>query len=148
MDATSSSFPSPTDSLDIATCRWDAGASPAIGVVQLAHGVAEHAGRYDRLAQHLSAAGYIAYANDHRGHGSSVGGDVVLGAFGAAGWPALVGDMVAFGEAIRAANEGLPLFLVAHSMGSFAAQEVLLDHADLYDGVVLSGSTARAQGSP
>lgn len=110
--------------------------------MQIAHGGAEHSLRYDRLAQELSAAGYVVYANDHRGHGSSVGGDVTLGSFGSAGWPALVGDVVAFSKSIRADNAGLPLFLVTHSMGSFAAQEVILDHSELYSGVVLSGSSA------
>ncbi|MCU1482286.1 MAG: alpha/beta hydrolase [Subtercola sp.] len=110
--------------------------------MQIAHGVAEHSLRYDRLAQALSAAGYIVYANDHRGHGGSVDGHVALGSFGAAGWPALVNDLVVFSESIRSAHSQLPLFLVAHSMGSFAAQEVILDHSELYSGVVLSGSTA------
>ena len=65
-----------------------------------------------------------------------------LGGFGAAGWPALIADAVALSDSIRSENPGLPLFLIAHSMGSFAAQEVILDHSDLYRGVVLTGSTA------
>jgi alpha-beta hydrolase superfamily lysophospholipase len=142
MQPISSSFPSPSDSLDIATYSWSTAAEPPRGVIQLAHGVAEHAGRYARLAEALTGAGYVVYANDHRGHGASVGGDVALGAFGAAGWDALVSDIVAFSELIRAENPGLPLFLVAHSMGSFAAQQLILDHSDLYAGLVLTGSTA------
>ena len=142
MEYTTSSFPSAADSLAITTHTWPAGTDTPLGVVQLAHGVAEHSLRYDRIAQALSAAGYIVYANDHRGHGESIGGDVTLGYFGAAGWPALVADLVAFSESIRAEHGDLPLFLVAHSMGSFAAQEVILDHSELYTGVVLSGTTA------
>ncbi len=139
---TTSSFPSAADALPITTYCWAADDHAPIGVVQIAHGVAEHAHRYDRLAQALTAAGYVVYANDHRGHGASVGGDVRLGSFGAAGWPALVADLVAFSESISGEHRDLPLFLVAHSMGSFAAQEVVLDHSELYRGVVLSGSTA------
>jgi alpha-beta hydrolase superfamily lysophospholipase len=142
MEYTTSSFPSAADSLAITTHSWPAGTASPLGVVQLAHGVAEHTLRYDRIAQALSSAGYIVYANDHRGHGASVGGDVALGGFGAAGWPALVADLVAFSESIRAEHGDLPLYLVAHSMGSFAAQEIILEHSDLYRGVVLSGSTA------
>ena len=40
-------------------------------VVQLAHGVGEHAGRYAQLARELNAAGYTVYADDHRGHGQT-----------------------------------------------------------------------------
>src|ERR1700712_3256619 len=120
MEYTTSSFPSAADSLAITTHSWPAGTATPLGVVQLAHGVAEHSLRYDRIAQALSAAGYIVYANDHRGHGQSVGGDVKLGSFGSAGWGALVADVVTFGESIKADNSGLPLVLLAHSMGSFA----------------------------
>jgi alpha-beta hydrolase superfamily lysophospholipase len=111
-------------------------------MVQVAHGVAEHAGRYDRLAQALTAAGYAVSSHDHRGHGASISGEVALGGFGAAGWDGLVADLVALGEQLRADRPGLPLFLVGHSMGSFALQQAILDHSDLYTGVVLSGSTA------
>jgi alpha-beta hydrolase superfamily lysophospholipase len=142
MEHTTSSLTSSADSLKIATYAWGTTAAKPHGVVQIAHGVAEPALRYDRLAQALSAAGYLVYANDHRGHGASVGGDVALGSFGAAGWGALVGDAVAFGESIKADNPGLPFFLIGHSLGSFALQQIILDHSALYTGVVLSGSTA------
>ena len=46
------------------------------------------------------------------------------------------------GASLREEFPGIPVFLVAHSMGSFAAQTVIVDRSDLYDGVVLSGSTA------
>src|ERR1700712_2483658 len=141
MDPTVSSFHSAADGLAIATSRWDPSDAPK-AVVQIAHGVAEHSARYSRLAEALNDAGYLVYANDHRGHGGSIGGDVALGGFGAAGWPALISDAVEFSESIRAQHPELPLFLVAHSMGSFAAQEIVLDHSELYRGVVLTGSTA------
>ena len=41
----------------------------ARGVVQLLHGVGEHAGRYGALIAALTEAGFIVYADDHRGHG-------------------------------------------------------------------------------
>jgi alpha-beta hydrolase superfamily lysophospholipase len=64
----------------------------------------------------------------------------IPGDFGDPGFGGLVDDVAAYGAAIR--RDGLPLFLVAHSMGSFAAQGVLLEHSDQYAGVVLSGTTA------
>ncbi len=76
---------------------------------------------------------------DHRGHGQSVDSADQLGNFDFA---ALVADVAAFGKDLADRSPDLPLFLIAHSMGSFAAQEVILDHSDQYAGAVLSGSTA------
>src|SRR5690606_11052139 len=84
--------------------------------------------------------GYRAYATDHRGHGHT--GAATLGDFGPAGFDGLIADVAQFADAIGEQNPGLPVFLIAHSMGSFAAQSVLVDRPDLYAGVVLSGSTA------
>ena len=48
--------------------HYAAAAEPR-GVVQLLHGVGEHAGRYGALISRLTGAGFIVYADDHRGHG-------------------------------------------------------------------------------
>lgn len=133
-------FPSPADGTRLATYRWDPAETP-IGVVQITHGVAEHAGRYDRLAQALTEAGYLVRAHDHRGHGNSTDPGR-LGDFGQAGFPGLVEDLGTFGASIHQEHPDLPLFLIAHSMGSMAAQEVVLSRSTQYAGVVLSGSTA------
>jgi alpha-beta hydrolase superfamily lysophospholipase len=129
MEPMVASFPSPADSLEIATYSWATTSEPPRGVIQLAHGIAEYALRYDRLAQALVDDGWLVYANDHRGHGDSTNDATPLGSFGAAGWPALVQDLVAFTDRIAAAHPGLPLFLVGHSMGSFAAQEAIAFNA-------------------
>ncbi len=138
---TTTSVPSTVDATPLTVYAWPPPDEPR-GVVQIAHGVAEHARRYDRLARALTAAGYAVSSHDHRGHGASVSAEVALGGFGAAGWSGLVADLVALGEQLRTDRPGLPLFLLGHSMGSFALQQAILDHSDLYAGVVLSGSTA------
>ena len=135
------SLPSRIDGTPITVYAWQPPHKPR-GVVQISHGVAEHGLRYDRLARALTASDYAVYANDHRGHGTSIGEQVKLGGFGAAGWSGLVSDLVNFSDQIRAERPDLPLFLVGHSMGSFALQEAILDHSAVYAGVVLSGSTA------
>lgn len=140
MAATESSFVSSADGLEIATYAWTDTCESPHGCVQIAHGLAEHAARYDRLARALNAAGFLAFATDHRGHGRT--GRDRLGDFGEPGFDGLIADVAEFGERIRGDHATLPLFLVAHSMGSFAAQSVILDHSELYAGVVLSGSTA------
>jgi alpha-beta hydrolase superfamily lysophospholipase len=136
---TSASFTSPTDGTVLATYGWGEELTTPRGIVQVAHGIAEHGRRYDRLARALVAAGYVVRAVDHRGHGHSVTSPDQLGHFD---FTALVADVADVGAALREEHPELPLFLVAHSMGSFAAQTVLLDHSEQYAGVVLSGSTA------
>lgn len=141
MSATESSFESPSDGTRIVTHTWGEDITP-VGVVQIAHGLAEHSLRYGRLAAALGAAGYRVYASDHRGHGKSIPAMGQPGDFGEAGFAGLVADVAAFSARIAADEPGSPLFLIAHSMGSFAAQEVILEHSARYAGVVLSGSTA------
>src|SRR5699024_4276378 len=69
-----SALASHSDGLHLHTYRWSADSPKAI--VQIAHGLAEHAPRYDRLARALTAAGYEVYSHDHRGHGGSVSDEV------------------------------------------------------------------------
>lgn len=140
MSHDSGTFTSPHDGLALATYTWGGDLESPRGVVQIAHGLAEHSARYARVAEALTAAGYVVAALDHRGHGRSI--TQTPGDFGKAGWDGLVGDLVAFGAALAERHQGLPLFLIAHSMGSFAAQSALLEHAWQYAGVVLSGSSA------
>jgi alpha-beta hydrolase superfamily lysophospholipase len=133
-------FTSKADGAAISALKWKPDAKIK-GVVQIAHGVAEHAARYARLAAALNAAGYAAYANDHRGHGQSIPSGAEPGAFGEAGWEGLVSDIAQLGELARDECAGAPLVLLGHSMGSFAAQTFLLDHSPDIDACVLSGSS-------
>lgn len=115
------------------------------GVVQLSHGVGEHAGRYGALVEALTRAGFTVYADDHRGHGRTGlrqhGGDASkLGRLGPGGHRAAVDAVWRFTQLIRAENPGLPLVLLGHSWGSFLAQKLVNAHPDAYDAVVLSGS--------
>ena len=122
------------------------------GVVQLAHGVGEHAGRYAELIAALVADGYSVYADDHRGHGRTGmkqhGGDVSkLGRLGPGGMNATVAALWQFTQLIRDENPNLPLVLIGHSWGSFLSQMLLNDHPEAYDAVVLSGTALRWPGS-
>ncbi len=139
MTADQSSFVSSADGTEIATTAWTAVSGEPIGAVQIAHGLAEHAARYERFAMALNAAGFLAFATDHRGHGRT--GRDRLGDFGAAGFDGLISDVAQYGATINDEHE-LPLFLLGHSMGSFASQAIIVDNTDQYAGVVLSGSTA------
>ncbi len=121
-------------------------------VIQLLHGVGEHAGRYGALIEALTSDGYTVYADDHRGHGrtgmAQHGGDASkLGRLGPGGHRAAVAAVWRFTQLIRAENPGLPLIILGHSWGSFLTQILVNDHPDAYDAVVLSGSSLRWPGA-
>lgn len=114
----------------------------ARAVVQLAHGMAEHAARYARLAEALTARGFVVQADDHRGHGKTARAGE-LGSFGDGGWAALVRDQIALARRLRDDFAGSRLVLAGHSMGSFLAQHVIEDRGELFDAVVLSGTAGK-----
>jgi alpha-beta hydrolase superfamily lysophospholipase len=99
----------------------------------------EHALRYGAPFAPLLAAGIAVYANDHRGHGRTA---TTLGDFGPGGFAGVVDDMAVLSRIARRENPGAKLVLMGHSMGSFALQIYLLQHSDLIDAAVLSGSAA------
>ncbi|MDF2920264.1 MAG: lysophospholipase [Microbacterium sp.] len=121
-------------------------------VVQLLHGVGEHAGRYAALIDALVADGYTVYADDHRGHGRTGlrqwGGDhAKLGRLGPGGLGAARDAVWTLTQIIRERHSDLPLVLLGHSWGSFLAQMLLDRHPDAFDAVVLSGSALRWPGA-
>lgn len=117
-------------------------------VLQLTHGLGDHALRYEQVAQDLVAAGYTVYADDHRGHGATgmeqYGGDASkLGKLGPGGLRATIEDVRQFTRVIRDENPGLALALLGHSWGSLMVQSILNEHADEYDVAVLTGTAYR-----
>ncbi|SDG63077.1 alpha/beta fold hydrolase [Pseudonocardia oroxyli] len=123
------------DGTEITAYRWTPTAQPR-GLVQLTHGMGEHARRYAPLASALVERGFAVQAQDHRGHGATAVTQGVL----PGGWPALVDDIGVLLELGRAEFPGVPVVLLGHSMGSFAAQQWILGHSDAVDGLVLSGT--------
>lgn len=121
-------------------------------VVQLLHGVGEHAGRYGALIEALVADGFTVYADDHRGHGRTGlrqwGGDRrKLGRLGPGGLGAARDAVWTLTQRIRDEHSGLPLVLIGQSWGSFLAQMLLDRHPEAYDAVVLTGSALRWPGA-
>ena len=130
-----------SDGETIHVYRWSGDGTPQ-AIVQLAHGMGEHAARYRRFAEALTNAGYVVYANDHRGHGRTAGSAERHGDLGPAGWTGLVEDIGTVGKLARDEHPGLPLVLFGHSMGSFAVQQFLIDHSGDVDAAILSGTSA------
>jgi alpha-beta hydrolase superfamily lysophospholipase len=121
-------------------------------VIQIAHGLGEHARRYDAMAATLNKAGFSVYADDHRGHGQTGLKQLEnkqikrLGNLGPGGMKATYKQVADFSKLIKAENPNRPLVLLGHSWGSFIAQKIINNYSDIYDAVVLSGSALTMPG--
>ena len=124
-------------------CRAWLPDTPPRAVLQIAHGLSEHSGRYEDLAVHLTAKGYAVVASDHSGHGHS---DGTPGCFNGGWWSAME-DLRRVARRCRLQWPDSPLFLLGHSMGSFLVRTLLIDHPELpLSGVLLSGSAQYPRG--
>jgi len=136
--------------IEIKFYEWPVADSKA--VIQIAHGLGEHARRYDQMAAVLNRAGFSVYADDHRGHGQTGLGQIErkqikkLGNLGQGGMDATFKQVLDFSKLIKSENPGKPLVFLGHSWGSFIAQKVINNSSDLYDAVVLSGSALTMPG--
>ena len=131
------------DGVEVFVYRWLPAGNPQ-AVVQIAHGLAEHAGRYSRLAGALTRAGYAVYASDHRGHGHTAPSPEELGFFAARdGWNKCVEDLHLVNRRIAAEHPGTRSVLLGHSMGSSLALSFLCKYGDAVCGAVLSGASGQ-----
>jgi alpha-beta hydrolase superfamily lysophospholipase len=138
---TSSSFHTASDGKPVHVYRFLPD-GPVRAVLHLAHGLCEHAGRYERLAQELTARGIAVYANDHRGHGKTAATDEELGFF-QGGVPRVLADLVELVSSEKHAHPGVPFVMMGHSMGSFLVQELMITHGAEFQAAVLSGSNGK-----
>lgn len=109
----------------------------ARGVVQVNHGLAEHAARYARFARALAARGFATYAHDHRGHGYTKAPDAPQGSFGPGGKDAVIADVAAVHDTIAAERPGLPVIAFGHSMGSLVTMNFVLKHSGRIAGTAI-----------
>jgi alpha-beta hydrolase superfamily lysophospholipase len=131
------------DGRQLAGYRWAPSNGHAVtGVVVLVHGMGEHVRRYDHVADALTSADFMVYGHDHRGHGASLAATDEPGQLGTNGWAALVDELNLVINRAKSEHPGLPVAIVAHSMGSFATQQFLIDHGTDVDAVALTGTAA------
>ena len=102
-----------------------------VGLALVAHGVAEHAGRYGHVADVLTGLGLRVVIADHRGHGRSGGKRLLVRD---------LSELTADLETLRTREriEGRPTYLIGHSMGGCVALDYALDHQEHLAGLVLS----------
>ncbi len=106
-------------------------------VIQIAHGMEEHQLRYEGLAYFLNEQGFAVVTADMRGHGPNA---ETLGFFAEKdGHRLLVSDMLSVRSYIDEEYSGVPVYLIAHSMGTIISRVLLQKHSDKYEKVVLMG---------
>lgn len=122
---------------DLAAYLWDDVKEPK-AVVQIIHGMQEHAQRYDCLAKYFNNAGYIVYATDLRGHGKTATDIKLLGHTNTDIFKEIVSDQIIITEKLKQRYD-LPVYVVGHSFGSFITQRYIQVCA-LSPKVVICGS--------
>ncbi|MCL6477112.1 MAG: alpha/beta hydrolase [Peptococcaceae bacterium] len=127
------------DGKDVFVYCWD-DVDAARAVVQIFHGMAEHAGRYERLARFLNTKGIIVYANDHRGHGRTAGSPDEVGCIGKDGFNNIIEDEFIITGRVKENHPDLPVVVIGHSFGSFIAQDFITRYGGDIAGVIFSGS--------
>lgn len=107
-------------------CRWEPEGEP-VAVLQIVHGVAEYAARYDEFATFMAKKGFLVVAEDHMGHGDSIGSEGKLGCF-VGGWHKAVADSHRLLSYTRMECPNVPYILLGHSMGSFMVRTMLVKY--------------------
>ncbi|MFQ5341526.1 MAG: alpha/beta hydrolase [Anaerolineae bacterium] len=139
MDHTTGTFTG-LKNLEIFYQRWRPAAQPR-AVLVIVHGLAEHSGRYQHVAEYFVERGYAVYALDHRGHGRSEGERAYVDRFGE-----LVVDLGTFVELVRQQEPECDMFPIGHSMGGTIAALFAEEHGDVLRGLILSGAFMRPSG--
>lgn len=131
-----------SDGKEIFTHQWlPETDTPIKAILQISHGMAEHAGRYEPFAKALTARQFAVYANDHRGHRHSAILPEEQGYFAdKEGWQLVVGDLKSLTDIIREKHPGLPVFLLGHSMGSLLSRSYVFSHGQYLQGLILSAT--------
>lgn len=117
----------------IFTQSWLPDGTPRDQVV-IAHGYAEHSGRYNTVARFLTARGFAVHALDHHGHGKSEGARAVIERFAQAD-----ADLDTLVDKVHADSGLSTIKLIGHSMGGSLALNYALNHQEKLSGLVLSG---------
>jgi alpha-beta hydrolase superfamily lysophospholipase len=120
-------------------CQWLPEGKPR-GIIQIVHGIAEYAARYDELATVFTEHGFVVVAEDHMGHGNSISEEIPQGCF-ADGWLTAVSDTYRLLQMTKEEYPDLPYIIYGHSMGSFMTRTLLYTYPDAgLAAAVLSGT--------
>ncbi len=133
------SLPSGLYTLSVVT--WEPEDTAPKGVVQIVHGISEHIERYHDFALFLTAQGFLVTGCDLPGHGKTAQGPDEMGFFAPSkGWQKVTDALYDLAQYTKNTYEGLPFFLLGHSMGSFLVRTMMIRWPDLAAGYLLSGT--------
>lgn len=113
-------------------------------VMHIVHGMSEHSGCYDDVARELNKAGFSVLAHDHRCHGKSVSLAELGDSSRLQHWAGVCHDMAVVNAELHRRYPNLPLIVLAHSMGSFVAQDFAQHYPDQLNILMLEGSNFEA----
>ncbi len=115
---------------------------PALGIVQISHGMIDYVGRYKYLIEYLTGEGYIVAGHHHLGHGKSVTRSEDYGFFAENdGDELVVRDMHTMNRYLRDTFPALPLVVMGHSMGSFITRLYVERYPHSMQGVIIHGTS-------
>lgn len=113
------------------------------GVIQIHHGLCEHADRYEHFAQFLLNRGFVVVVSDFVGHGQSLI-DFEQGYFGLErGSDCIVRDMYHLFDHIRQRYEEAPYFLLGTDLGALMIRKFISNYGDYIQGVLLLGTSGK-----
>ena len=116
-------------------------------IVQIVHGLGEHAGRYSEFASKLTDAGFLVCADDHRGFGrSTVSKDQIGHISDKDGYKLIIEDLKYLMTNTKADYPNIPYFMFGHSMGSFLTRGFLIKYHKDLDGAVIMGTRGKPKG--
>ena len=111
------------------------------GILQISHGMVEYIDRYKAFAEYLNKKGYLVVGHSHLGHGASVCSKDDWGYFADKdSSDVLIKDMHTLRTMIQKENEGVPYFMLGHSMGSYLLRRYLTVYNDNLRGAIIMGT--------
>lgn len=123
--------------------EWIPSNTQSKGLVVIVHGQGEHSGRYEGVAEQMTAAGLTVVSYDLQGHGRSEGKRGHLNAMSAA-----VDDVLRVIEEACDRHPNTPVFLYGHSMGGNIAFNTALSKKPEIYGLILSSPWLRLAFKP
>lgn len=123
-----------SDKLNIYTIQWLPDDTPK-AVVIIVHGLGEHIGRYQHVAEALVSAGYAIYGLDHRGHGKSDGKRVRVTSN-----THFMDDLRQYFDIVRREHNREQIFILGHSMGSVISLQFTLQYQNDLAGLLITGT--------
>ncbi|MFV0346765.1 MAG: alpha/beta fold hydrolase [Bacteroidales bacterium] len=116
--------------------------------ILILHGMQEHSGRYEEIAESFADKGFAVLTYDHLGHGKTAKNEGELGFFGDKE-PArqVVYDAKTMAEYLESLYPNVPHFIFGHSMGSFISRCLLQEISNRFDGAVIVGTGGKIVGA-